>query len=342
MLSLHALLISSVLALPICAMREPPTEPEPPAQPEPDPEPAPEPDPEPQPEPEPEPAPEPSADEPPEDPSGDGQSERERQLEEELAESRARAAELERMIDELRQQVSKLRAELAARPATPPAAPQAAPARPASGAQAEQVARRDASPPSSSPRRSWDEDPSDSRPSWTPPPVPTQPAVSVDSTADPVSLLASMRSAYAARFPTTPDPSQRDAFDAFTGDIVKWSASQQRSLRLPVTWSVRLVRVEKGSTKDRLVRFIARPVGRSDSRGGGETFVVRIPRSDADELLQGDYRNATYEVTGTLAPIVRFAPERPYDGISSTHSAFVGAYCEVAIAVDAQTIRPKS
>lgn len=344
MLPLHALLISSVLVLPICAAQEPPTAPEPPAQPEPAPEPAPEPDPEPQPEPEPAPAPEPepSADEPPGDPSGDGQSERERQLEEELAESRARAAELERMIDELRQQVSKLRAELAARPATPPAAPQAAPARPASSARTEQEARPDAPSASSSPRRSWDEDPSDSRPSWTPPPAPAQPAVSADSTSDPVSLLASMRSAYATKFPTTPNPSQRDAFDAFTGDIVKWSASQQRSLRLPVTWSVRLVRVEKGSTKDRLVRFIARSVGRSDSRGSGETFVVRVPRSDADELLQGDYRNATYVVTGTLAPIVRFAPERPYDGISSTHSAFVGAYCEVAIAVDAQSIRPES
>ncbi len=342
MLSLHALLISSVLALPICAAPEPPTEPEPPAQPEPAPEPSPEPDPEPQPEPEPEPAPEPSADEPPEDPTGDGQSERERQLEEELAESRARAAELERMIDELRQQVSKLRAELAARPVTPPADSQAAPALPASGAQVEQVARPNAAPTSSSPRRSWDEDPSDSRPSWTPPPAPTPPMVSADSTSDPVSLLAAMRSAYAAKFPTTPNPSQRDAFDAFTGDIVKWSATQQRSLRLPVTWSIRLVRVEKGSTKDRLVRFIARSVGRSDSRGSGETFVVRVPRSDADALLQGDYRSATYEVTGTLAPIVRFAPERPYDGISSTHSAFVGAYCEVAIAVDAQSIRPKS
>ena len=89
-----------------------------------------------------------------------------------------------------------------------------------------------------------------------------------------------------------------------------------------------------------MVRFIARAAGRSSARGG-DTFVVRVPRGDADELLKGDYRSATYTVTGNLAPIVRFAPERPYDGISSTHSAFVGPYCEVSIAIDSESIRPE-
>lgn len=149
-----------------------------------------------------------------------------------------------------------------------------------------------------------------------------------------------MRAAYAARFPSAPSPSQRDAFDSFTGDVVKWSASQQRSLRLPVTWMVRLVRVEKTSSKDRMVRFIARSSTRGDSRGTGDTFVIRVPKADAAEILKSDYRSTTYEVSGTLAPMVRFAPERPYDGISSNHSAFVGPYCEVSVVLDSESIRP--
>ncbi len=151
-----------------------------------------------------------------------------------------------------------------------------------------------------------------------------------------------MRSAYASRFPSIPSPSQRDAFDVFTGDVVKWSAAQQRALRLPVTWTVHLVRVEKGSSKDRTVKFIARAAGRSGTRGSGDTFVVRVPRAQAQELTSGDYRSTPFEVTGTLAPIVRFAPERAYDGISSNHSAFVGPYCEVSIALDSQSIRSGS
>ena len=151
-----------------------------------------------------------------------------------------------------------------------------------------------------------------------------------------------MRSAFATRFPSIPSPSQRDAFDAFTGDVVKWSAAQQRSLRLPVTWRVQFVRVEKGSSRDRTVRFIARMASRGGSRGTGDQFVVRVPKAEADQLLKGDYRANPYEVTGTLAPIVRFAPERPYDGISSTPSAFVGPYCEMSIALDSQSISPGS
>lgn len=327
MLSLDALLVSSLLAMPLSpAQQQPPAEPEPPAQPEPAPEPAPEPEPE----------PEPMADEPPA--AADAPSPRELQLEEELAEARARAADLERMIDALRQQVAQLRAELAARQAAQAAAP--APSAPATRASAPMTRSDDAPKMAPSPpQRSWDEDPGDARPSWAPPPAEAAPAIPADATADAQAFLASIRAAYSSRFPSIPNPAQRDAFDAFTGDVVKWSAAQQRSRRLPVTWAVQLVRVEKGSSKDRMVRFIARAAGRGSSRSGGDTFVVRVPRSDADELLKGDYRSATYMVTGNLAPIVRFAPERPYDGISSTHSAFVGPYCEVSIAIDSQSIR---
>ncbi len=161
-----------------------------------------------------------------------------------------------------------------------------------------------------------------------------------NATADPQSFLASLRAAYASRFPMIPSPAERGAFDAFTGDVVKWSASQQRALRMPVTWTVQFVRAERGTGKDRTIRLIARSVQPSGARGPSDMFVVRVPKADAAELMQGDWRGSTFEVTGTLAPIVRFAPERPYDGISSTPSAFVGPYCEVSIALDSQSIGP--
>lgn len=343
MLSLDVLLISSLLAMPLSPVQqEPPTPPEPPAQPEPEPEPAPEPEPEPEPEPQAEPAPEPMVDEPPSDPS-QVQSERERQLEEELAEARARAADLERMIDTLRQQVTQLRAELAARAAAQTAATPAQPSAPSAPSRSRASETSEEGAAKVPPQRSWDEDPGDTRPSWTPPASAVVAAqIPATATSDPAALLSTIRSTYSARFPSIPSPGQRDAFDSFSADVVKWSASQQRALRMPVTWKVHLIRVEKGSAKDRTVRFIARGVSQGGPRGAGDTFVVRIPRGDAEELMKGDYRSGPYEVTGTLAPIVRFAPERAYDGISSTHSAFVGPYCEVSIAVDGQSIRPGS
>jgi hypothetical protein len=342
MLSLDALVICALLAMPAAPSQDPPAPPEPPAQPEPAPDPEPEPKPEPQPEPAPEPEPEPSADEPAPD-STHQQSEREQQLEEELAEARARATELERMIDELRQQVAKLRAELAARPApTPPVAKAPPPSTTPSPAapESEPIDKDSSAPQRSKPARSWDEDPSDRRSAPNQTPTPSQEPLAGGASSDAEAVLASMRAAYASRFPATPSPSQRDTFDAFTADVVKWSASQQRSLRAPVTWTVQLVRVEKGSARDRMVRFIARDARRADSRGAGTAFIVRLPRTDADELLKGDYRGATYEVTGTLSPIVRFAPERPYDGISAAQTAFVGPYCEAALVIDCQSIRP--
>jgi hypothetical protein len=281
-------------------------------------------------------------DEPPTEPA-DGMSEREQQLEEELAEARARAADLERMIDSLRQQVVQLRAELAARSAAQAAAAAAAP--PASTEPIQPQPSRE--PVAAQPvpqlvpqQRSWTEDPGDERPSWTAPAAPAATAMTSSATADPQSFLVSLRAAYASRFPTIPSPSERGAFDAFTGDVVKWSASQQRALRIPVTWTVRFVRAERGTAKDRTVRLIARAVQRSSAQGPSDTFVVRVPKADATELMQGNWREETFEVIGTLAPIVRFAPERPYDGISSTPSAFVGPYCEVSIAIDSQTIGP--
>lgn len=332
MLSLDAFLISSLLAMPLAPVQAPPA-PEPPAQPEPAPEPAQDP----------EPQAEPSADEPSDEPA-EGQSERERQLEEELAEARARTTELERMVEELRQQVTRLRQELAARPVAaapaPPARRDPPPAANQSQGRDDAPEAADAASAPSPPRRSWEDDPAEPRRAPAPPPAPALPPTPVAAVTDPDSFLSSIRASYAARFPSIPDPAQRDAFDAFAGDVVKWSASQQRTLRLPVTWSVNFVRVEKGSSKDRTVRLIARRARPDGSRGTGDTFVVRILRSDAEELLKGDYRHGTYEVTGTLAPIVRFAPERPYDGISSTHSAFVGPFCEMSIALDSQSIRP--
>jgi hypothetical protein len=278
-------------------------------------------------------------DDPPVEPAG-GMSEREQQLEEELAEARARAADLERMIDALRQQVTQLRAELAARSAAQAAAVQSAPMEPVRA----QPSREPVASPTQAPlvpqQRSWTEDPGDDRSSWTAPTTPAPSPMPSNATADPRSLLASLRAAYASRFPTVPSPSERGAFDAFTGDVVKWSASQQRALRLPVTWTVQFVRAERGTAKDRTVRLIARSVQPSGARGPSDTFVVRVPKADSAQLMQGDWRSGTFEVTGTLAPIVRFAPERPYDGISSTPSAFVGPYCEVSIALDSQSIGP--
>lgn len=335
MLSIDALLISCLLAMPLSpAQQEPPPQPEPPAQPDP----APEPEPDPVPEPEPE--PEPALDDPPVEP-GDAPSQREIELEEQLAEARARAADLERMIDTLRQQVAQLRGELAARQAAmAPAAASSAEAAPAS--QSRPRTAPSAPAPAAPTQRSWDEDPADARPSWTPPPAAQSVPLPANATSDAGTFLASMRGAFASRFPSIPSPAQREAFDAFTGDVVKWSAAQQRSLRLPVTWTVQFIRVEKGSPRDRTVRFIARTVGRGASQGAGDHFVVRVPRAEAQQLLAGDYRSTPYSVTGILAPIVRFAPERPYDGISSTHSAFVGPYCEMSIALDSESIRPGS
>ncbi|MBU3728277.1 MAG: hypothetical protein FGM37_03380 [Phycisphaerales bacterium] len=259
------------------------------------------------------------------------------------------------MINALQQQVAQLRAELedhkssqqalaSARSSRVPAADasesRAPSGRHVTGAAAGQPSDG-ASPaaPDDAPRRtqSWDEDPDDARPTWSAPaPTPTPAPMTAADSAD--ALVASMRSAYAARFPSIPSPAQRDAFDAFTADVVKWSASQQRSLRRPVTWTVQLLRVERGSSKDRMVRFIAR----SASQGASGTFIVRVPRAEAEQLLNGDYRSGTYQVSGTLTPVVRFAPERPYDGISSTPSAFVGPYCEVSVALDTQSISPGS
>lgn len=282
----------------------------------------------------------PHGDEPIDDPT-----ERELQLEEELAEARARAADLEKMIDDLRRQVAQLQAELAARPiapAPPPAAPRAStPPRSDSSAPAPRAPAQTAPDPTN--KRSWDEDPEDSRAMWPAPrpSEPMQPAPPTDAMASAESFLASIREVYSSRFPSAPSPSQGAAFDAFSGDVVKWSAAQQRSMRAPITWRVNFVRVEKGSSRDRMVRVIARSAGPGAARGGsGGTFVVRMPRAEADELLQGDYRSTVYEVTGTLAPIVRFAPERPFDGVSSNHSAFVGPYCETAIVVDSTDVRP--
>ena len=286
-------------------------------------------------------------DDPPLPPAG-APSQREIELEEQLAEARARAADLERMIDTLRQQVAQLRAELAARQAATGSAAQA-PAAPASPRTAPAVQSRplpdqSASAPTAPVQRSWDEDPADGRPAWTPPPAVAAPPMPLptNATTDAGTFLSSMRAAYAMRFPSIPSAGQREAFDAFTGDVVKWSAAQQRSLRVPVTWTVQLVRVEKGSSKDRTVRFIARASDRGGSAGMGEQFVVRVPRTDSAQLLASDYRGTPYSVTGTLAPIVRFAPERPYDGISSNHSAFVGPYCEMSIVLDAESISPGS
>jgi hypothetical protein len=281
-------------------------------------------------------------DDPPVEPA-DGMSERERQLEEELAEARARGADLERMIDSLRQQVTQLRAELAARSAALASATAASAGTPRESIQprpSREPVTAQPTPPVVPTQRSWSEDPGDERPSWIAPTTPPLAAMPSNATADPQSFLASLRAAYATRFPAIPSPSERSAFDAFTGDVVKWSAAQQRALRLPVTWTVKFVRAERGSPKDRTIRLIARSIQRSGAPGPGDTFVVRVSKADAAQLMQGDWRQGTFDVTGVLAPIVRFAPERPYDGITSTPSAFVGPFCEVSMAIDSQTIGP--
>lgn len=381
MLSLDVLLISSLLAMPLAPVhQEPPPAPEPPAQPEPAPEPEPDPEPAPEPEPDPEPNIDEPPSEPGATPS-DREIELEEQLAEararaadlermievlrqQLAEARAKAADLEPLIDALQRQVAQLRAELedqklaresrsesqtlAVLEAPSPTAPTMAdPAghSPQDPAAPEPSVAASAGPPADAPSaiRSWDEDPDDATPSWSAPlPTPTPAPTPVPASDSADALVASMRSAYSARFPSIPSPAQRDAFDAFTADVVKWSAAQQRSLRRPVMWTIQFLRVEKGSGRDRMVRFIARSAVRSGPQGAIGTFIVRVPRAEAEQLLKGDYRSGSYEVSGTLTPVVRFAPERPYDGISSTPTAFVGPYCEVSVALDAQSISPGS
>lgn len=152
-------------------------------------------------------------------------------------------------------------------------------------------------------------------------------------------VLSGLRQAYAGAFPSIPSPSS-DGFHQFSGDVVKWAAAQQRAMRLPVSWNVQIVRFERAAARDRVLKAIARPSGAAGSAVG--TFIIKVPRAAAEQVMQGDYRGKSFTVAGTLAPIVRFAPDRPTDGMSTHHSTFVGPYCEASIVLEAETIEPSA